>query len=93
MSGESGDDLTIGDKEKNTTGNEALKGAFEKLLLVEEPWVDARPVELGVLERVVGLDILVEHTEGQHGLGRVEQVVHGDEEGLEERLWIGWTHK
>ena len=78
----------MGGKEKNTAGEEPLKRALEELLLVEEARLEAGVVQLGVLDRVVGVDVLVEDAEGEHRLRGVEQVVDGDEGGLlEEGLW------
>ena len=78
----------MGGKEKNTGGEEPLKRALEELLLVEEGRLEAGVVQLGVLDRVVGVDVPVEDAEGEHRLRGVEQVVDGDEGGLlEEGLW------
>ena len=77
----------MGGKEQNTAREEALQRALEELLLVEQVRLEAGVVELGVLERVVHVDVLVEDAEGEHRLGGVEEVVDGDEDGLEEGLW------
>ena len=74
-------------KEQDTAGEESLERALEELLLVEEAGAEAGVVQLGVLDRVEGVDVLVEDAERQHRLRRVEQVVDGDEGRLlEERL-------
>ena len=74
-------------KEQDTAGEESLERALEELLLVEEAGAEAGVVQLGVLDRVEGVDVLVEDAERQHRLRRVEQVVDCDEGRLlEERL-------
>ena len=77
----------MGGKEQNTAREEALQRALEELLLVEQVRLEAGVVQLRVLERVVHVDVLVEDAEGEHRLGGVEEVVDGDEDGLEEGLW------
>ena len=77
----------MGGKEQNTAGEESLERALEELLLVEEARPESGVVQLGVLDRVVRVHVLVEDAEGEHRLRRVEQVVDGDEGRLlEERL-------
>ena len=43
-------------------------------------------VQLGVLETVDIVDVLIEDTQRQDGQRRIEQVVHGDEHRIEYRL-------
>ena len=69
----------MGGKEQNTAGEESLERALEELLLVEEARPESGVVQLGVLDRVVRVHVLVEDAEGEHRLRRVEQVVDGDE--------------
>ena len=78
--------ITMRREEENTACEEPLEGALEELLLVEEYGHPARGVQLRVLERVLRVDVLVEDAQRQHRLRRVEQVVDGDEEWLEQRL-------
>ena len=75
----------MGGKEQNTAGEEPLERALEELLLVEEARLESGVVQLGVLDRVVRVDVLVEDAEGEHRLRRVEQVVDGDEGRLLEQ--------
>ena len=54
---------TVGGKEQDTAGEEALERALEELLLVEEARPEAGVVQLRVLDRVVRVDVL---QEGRH---------------------------
>ena len=79
----------MGHEEKDATREEAVNGALEKLLLVEQLRMESGPIELRELERVFRRHVLIEDAQCQHGLRRVEQIVDGDEERLEKRLKSG----
>ena len=62
--------------------------ALEEFCLVEEQVEMTGRVQFCVLETVDIVNVLVEDTEGQDRQGCVEEIVHGDEHGIEDRLRI-----
>lgn len=64
-----------------------MHGALEEFRLVEQQVEMAGCEELGILEAVDVIDVLVEDAQRQDGQGCVEQVVDWDEHRIEYRLY------
>lgn len=80
------DDLTATHEEEDEARDDALQGAPGKLQLVEERRPEPRGVELGILEGVPVVDVLVKHADREDGERRVKHVVEGNEKGLVQGL-------
>lgn len=55
-----------------------MEGGPQELKLVKQRIVQPGRVEFGVGHAVLGIDILLEYSEREHGHGRVEEVINGD---------------
>ncbi len=81
-----GQTSTDGDGDQREGAEEPLGGRDQELALGEEQVEDAGGVELVVPQRRLLPHVLVQGAHEEHGHRRVEDVVHGDEEGVEDGL-------
>ena len=75
--------LTIRYEEQDTRRYGSMQRRLEEFLLVEQPAVQAKRERLWVAQAVPGVHVLLEHPQGEHGEGGVEEVVNGDEHGVQ----------
>ena len=77
---------TVGNEEEDAGRDASVHCALEEFRLVEQQVKMAGCEELGVLEAVDVIDVLVEDAQCQDGQRRVEEIVHRDEHRIKHSL-------